>query len=186
LDNRINKLIETSEGKTSEATSEIKQATTKTAVSTVIFCGLIELLIVCAIGFRFYFLSNVYRETSEAQRAAMDHTTTANTSFTVTPQPPPSQPSQQSGRKIGFYSEPQTSEPSEPSHTPPPPTQQPAPQPQPSHQPAPQPPPQIISKEPQFLIKVCEVCGSDFYKKTTWQRFCSTKCRNTYNDKNKK
>jgi hypothetical protein len=48
------------------------------------------------------------------------------------------------------------------------------------------PPPQVISKAPEFLIKVCEVCGSGFPKKTTWHRFCSTKCRKQANDKGKK
>jgi hypothetical protein len=97
----LDEKILAAKNESSEATGAkvltVTEATNKTATTTVIFCALIELLIVCALGFRYYFLSNVYKETTTTNR---DHPEASGATFTTTTTP--TNTPRQTHSRIGF------------------------------------------------------------------------------------
>lgn len=149
LDNRIKEANEATAQTIKEGSSQIETTTTKTAMSTVIFCGLIELLIVVSVGFRFYFLANVYRETQqEQQQEPSKNSTYAMRNEMRTNNQQPTQQEGRTGRPIGFYSEPQST------------------------------PNDIPGRHTRATVfKICAHCGGDFERRTTWQKYCKEECK---------
>jgi hypothetical protein len=149
LDRSIKEANEATAQTIKEGSSQIETTTTKTAMSTVIFCALIELLIVVSVGFRFYFLANVYRETQQEeqqQETSKRNTYAISNAMRTGNQQPTHQ--EGTGRPIGFYSEPQSTPNDIPGRA-----------------------------QPKAVFKICAHCGGDFERRTTWQKYCKEECK---------
>jgi hypothetical protein len=149
LDTKISEAKNESSEATGEKVKTVTEATNKTATTTVIFCGLIELLIVCALGFRYYFLSNVYKETTTTTPIPRDQGDTSGAKFTTTTTPTTTPRPTHS--PIGFRLYDRDQETTTTTHQ--------------------------ETNNPETNPEGCAHCGSAFKRKTTWQKYCNPECK---------
>jgi hypothetical protein len=150
LDTKISEAKNESSEATGAKVKTVTEATNKTATTTVIFCGLIELLIVCALGFRYYFLSNVYKETTTTTR---DHPEASGATFTTTTTPINTPRPTHSPIGFRLYDRDQEATTTTPTTR------------------------DQEATNPETNPEGCAHCGAAFKRKTTWQKYCNPECK---------